>query len=92
MNFYENIKIIEKDSPLFPNNLKVLNDCPSKLYLLGNENILNKTSISIVGTRRSSAFGNELATEFAEKLSQNDIVIVSRRCRRNRFLCTFRFT
>ena len=78
MNITSNIKTIEKDSSLFPNNLKVLKDCPSKLYVLGNENILNKISISIVGTRRSSAYGNELATDFAKSLSKNDIVIVSR--------------
>ena len=71
------IKIIEKDSHLFPQNLKALKDCPNKIYLLGNDKILNETSISIVGTRKSTKLGNEIASTIADSLSKNTIVIVS---------------
>ena len=71
------IKIIEKDNILFPNNLKILKDCPEKIYLLGNENILNGPSISIVGTRNSTELGNKIASNISEALSKNDLIIVS---------------
>lgn len=72
-----NIKILAKHSPEFPKNLLALSDCPEILFVLGNEKILNSLSISIVGTRNSSALGNNLALNTAKNLSNNNVIIVS---------------
>ena len=71
------IKTINIDEPKFPQNLKELNDCPKEIYIIGNENLLNREAISIVGTRHSSSYGNELSYNFANILSKNGFVIVS---------------
>jgi DNA processing protein len=71
------IKVIEKESELFPKNLKALKDCPKRIYLLGNDKILNEPSIAIVGTRKSTRLGNNITSSIAESLSKNGIIIVS---------------
>lgn len=71
------IKLLSKDSPYFPKNLLSLSDCPDMLFILGNEKILNNTSVSIVGTRKSSQLGDELAFNISQKLSKQNITIVS---------------
>lgn len=76
-NCLKNIKCITKSSSSFPKGLLDLPDCPKKLFVLGNEEILNNNSISIVGTRNSSALGNRLASNLSKQLSSSGIVIVS---------------
>lgn len=74
---FPQIQIISKDSEFFPKSLLVLPDCPEILFVIGNKKILNNFSISIVGTRNSSAFANEIAYNFSKELSLNNITIVS---------------
>lgn len=71
------IEIISKESEFFPKNLLVLPDCPDILFVIGNKNILNNLSVSIIGTRNSSPLGNEIAYNFSKELSSNNIIIVS---------------
>lgn len=71
------IKLIFKKSLQFPKQLYNLADCPEMLFVLGNEQILNSFSISIVGTRNSSILGNNIALNLSKNLSNNNIVIVS---------------
>ena len=72
-----NCKIIPKNSSLFPENLKILPDCPEILFVLGNNKILNNFSISIVGTRNSSEEGNHIAFQLSQNLSRENIIIIS---------------
>lgn len=71
------VKLITKKSPYFPKKLCDLPDCPEILFVLGNEKILNKFSISIVGTRNSSAAGNNITLDLSKNLSDNNIIIIS---------------
>lgn len=71
------IKVIEKDDAFFPKGLYDLTDCPQRLYVLGDENLLTTYSIAIVGTRSSSSYGNDLARKISEDLSKNSITIIS---------------
>ena len=70
-------KIIERENPYFPSGLLSLSNCPLRLYALGDETLLSKISIAIVGTRASSDFGRSLATKVSNELSKYNIVIVS---------------
>lgn len=57
-----------------------LSECPDKpafLYCIGNLSLLKKNMIAIVGSRNSSIYGNRIATDLAERLVENDYVIVS---------------
>ena len=56
--------------------------------LFGNINLLKTKKVAIVGTRSSSSYGNELSFDFAKKLSENDITIVSGLASRNRYKCS----
>ncbi len=65
-----------KDSK-YPQNLKKIKNPPKKLYVKGDYNLLNKSCIAIVGTRKPSEYGIKMAKLFAKDLSKKDICIIS---------------
>lgn len=70
-------KIIKTSHQCFPKELLKIKNAPSKLHIIGNENLLNKKCIAIVGSRNCTAYGFKIAKQFAKELSQNDITVVS---------------
>lgn len=50
---------------------------PNELFYIGNINLLKSKKISIVGTRRPSAYTREFTYKLSSKLAQNGICIVS---------------
>ncbi len=68
----------------YPEYLKNVSDPPIKLYVLGNESILNKKKIAIVGCREYSEYGKECAKYFSSKLTKKNFVIISGLAKRNR--------
>jgi len=50
---------------------------PEKLYVLGDEKILNNNSVAIVGTRDIDEYGVRAGELFAKYLSQKNITIIS---------------
>lgn len=71
-----NIEVLHIDERNYPNLLKEINDPPRILYvkgLLSN----NMASLSIVGSRKASAYGLKVAETFAEDLSRYGLQIVS---------------
>ena len=73
----EKIKGIKLGDSNYPEKLKNIYDPPRKLYVIGNEQILNRKSIPIVGCRNCSDYGKKYAFEFAGELAKKDIVIIS---------------
>lgn len=57
--------------------LKIKNTHFKKLNYIGNTSLLNKRKISIVGTRRPSAYTQNMTYKLANELSKRDITIVS---------------
>jgi len=74
--FSSEIKKIETNSANYPKPLKKLPDCPSTLYFRG-ELLENERYFAIVGTRRCSDYGKEIAFSFAKELTKAGFVIVS---------------
>ena len=72
-----NIKIIKKEDKEFPEKLLKIKDSPEKLYVLGDESLLNKKSIAIIGSRDCTQYGYDQAKKFARELAKEDICIVS---------------
>jgi len=61
----------------YPRILREIDDAPEKLYYKGDINLLKKTCIAIVGTRKSSNYGEVLCDHFIKELSSFDVCIVS---------------
>ena len=57
--------------------LQEMSKYPSELYYLGNQSLLKKRKISIIGTRRPSTYTKEFTYKLSSKLSSQNICIVS---------------
>jgi DNA processing protein len=68
------LKISDSNYPSF---LKEVHTPPEKLYYKGNIELLHKTCISVVGTRKYSDYGEEMTAKIIRELSVLDICIVS---------------
>lgn len=71
------IKEIDIKSKLYPSKLREIDNPPKKLYLQGDETILNKESLSIIGSRVCTEYGERTATKFAKDLANEGVIIVS---------------
>ena len=63
--------------PGYPAALAVIYAPPPMLYVKGNERLLSRPALAIVGSRQASAAGIKLTRLFADKLSEAGIIIVS---------------
>jgi len=70
-------KIITFDDSAYPQLLKEIYDPPLVLFVQGNEALLNKLQIAIVGSRAASVNGREAAFDIAQQLAEQGIVITS---------------
>lgn len=68
------VEILNKD---MPEKLRIIKNSPTKLYAIGNLELLNKKSFAIVGTRKITEYGIKNCKIFAEELSLRNIPIVS---------------
>ena len=71
------MKTIYQAQKEYPEKLNQIYASPSKIYVLGDEAILNKPSIAIIGCRQASEYGKRIAFKFAYELSKKNIVIIS---------------
>lgn len=70
--------IVHYVDSLYPHKLKQLADPPAVLYLKGVVELLTYNKlIAIVGARKASPYGIQVASEFSDRLSNNKIIIVS---------------
>ena len=73
----DNIIMITINDPKYPKLLLETASPPLCLYCKGNIQLLNTTSIAVVGTRRPSDYGIVTTKQFVKELVQNDVTIVS---------------
>lgn len=71
------IKIIKKEDKEYPEKLLKIKDVPEQLYVLGDESLLNKKSIAIIGSRDCTVYGYEQAKKFAKELAKENVCVVS---------------
>lgn len=71
------IKILNFTDQNYPYLLKQIHKPPQKLYYKGNLDLLKKTCIAVVGTRKNSDYGEEMTRKIIDELSHLDICIVS---------------
>lgn len=72
-----NLRQVAVYEPIYPAALKNINQPPSSLYYYGNLPANNDLMIAIVGTRKATFEGCQIAKKLASELAQRDIIIVS---------------
>jgi len=70
-------RLITWDEPLYPQTLREIYDPPPLLYVKGNAELLSRHSIAVVGTRRPTAYGNQMAHRLSHDLALRGLIIVS---------------
>lgn len=70
-------KILNFTDQNYPYLLKQIHRPPQRLYYKGNLELLKKTCIAVVGTRKNSDYGEEMTRKIIDELSHLDICIVS---------------
>src|ERR1700731_844743 len=70
-------RLVNWMEPEYPQSLLQIYDPPVLLYVRGDAQILNEPTISIVGTRRPTAYGTQMAERLARELAKRGLVIVS---------------
>ena len=70
-------RLLNWTEPEYPQALLQIYDPPVMLYVRGEPQILNLPSISIVGTRKPTLYGSQLAERLGRDLAARGLVIVS---------------
>lgn len=74
---FADVKVRHFDEPSFPEKLKGIQEPPRWLFIQGDESLLRKKSIAIVGTRKPTEDGIFLANYIGACVSYFDTVTVS---------------
>jgi len=70
-------RLLTWDEPEYPSRLREIYDPPPLLYVRGNVELLNRHVIAIVGARRPTPYGNQVAERLASDLASRGLVIAS---------------
>jgi DNA processing protein len=70
-------RLLTWDEPAYPTRLREIYDPPPLLYVRGNIELLNRSSIAVVGSRRPTPYGNQIAEKLSKDLVDRGVVIVS---------------
>jgi DNA processing protein len=72
-----NCTLLNWTEPEYPRNLLQIYDPPVLLYVRGDPQVLNLPSLSIVGTRRPTLYGTQMAQRLGRDLAARGLVIGS---------------
>jgi DNA processing protein len=72
-----NVKVLTCDSTAYPQRLKEIYDYPPVLYVRGTLLPEDECCLAVVGTRRATVYGRQVAEELVTDLARNGITIVS---------------
>jgi DNA processing protein len=70
-------RLLTWDDPVYPHRLREIYDPPPLFYARGNLALLDRHSIAIVGSRRPTPYGVQMAERLARDLAERGLVIVS---------------
>jgi DNA processing protein len=65
------------DDPRYPTRLREIDDAPPVLYLRGDLASTDELAVAVVGTRRPTPYGRQVAEELSYQLAANRITVVS---------------
>ena len=70
-------RLLTWDEPEYPARLREIYDPPPLLYVLGNPELLSRHIVSIVGARRPTPYGNQMAERLGRDLAQRGLAVGS---------------
>ena len=70
-------RLVNWTDPEYPQNLLQIYDPPVLLYVRGDTQVLNAPCLSIVGTRKPTLYGTQMAERLGRELAGRGIAIVS---------------
>jgi DNA processing protein len=73
----QGIQTLTWDDELYPRRLKEIDQPPPVLYIRGGLKPEDFWSVAVVGTRRVSAYGRQVADELAMFLANNGVTVIS---------------
>lgn len=73
----ENVQIISILDNAYPNRLKQINNAPVQIYVKGNIERLYEDNVGIIGSRKASEYGKNIARQISRELSKEGINVVS---------------
>lgn len=71
------IQVVFYTEQAYPSKLAACSDAPVLMYFKGNADLNAERSLAIVGTRKSTAYGDAITKELVEDLSAYGVTIVS---------------
>ncbi len=73
----ENLRLVSRTDPEYPHTLLEIYDPPALLYVRGNAEVLSQVSIGVVGTRKPTLYGTQMAERLGRELAARGLVVVS---------------
>jgi DNA processing protein len=70
-------RVVHWREPEYPQTLLQIYDPPVMLYVRGDASMLNSPSLSIVGTRRPTVYGSQMAERMGRDLAARGLTVVS---------------
>ncbi len=70
-------QILPQCHPLYPSSLREVLDAPLILFALGNVDLLHDVNVAIVGTRRPTTYGKNVAEKLGRDLATLQVCVVS---------------
>lgn len=71
------VKVMTWEDADYPRRLKEINQAPPVLFIKGSINVEDDWAVAVVGTRRVTPYGRQVASEIASFLAQNGVTVVS---------------
>jgi DNA processing protein len=71
------VMLVPITDPRYPARLREIFDPPPLLYLRGRTELLDRLTLGVVGTRRPTAYGTQVATRLSKDLGEAGLVIAS---------------
>ncbi len=73
----EGVRVLTWESPDYPVLLAQLTDAPPVLYVRGAITPADEWAVAMVGTRKATVYGREVARRLAEELGRSGVTVVS---------------
>jgi DNA processing protein len=71
------VRALTWNDPAYPALLKETDDAPPVLYIRGDLSAVDEWALSVVGTRRPTPYGRQVAEEITYQLASNRVCVVS---------------